>query len=348
MDEICGSIFCFLFCPCDYDKEKKCTRGNSCYDKFHAKTFEILLIIFFSLSDLLVFIGLIIGEGSKKYSIILYNFILLLSISLIGLFLSILLRVFRSNGSVLTSKYGLSLCFTRFIFVLIALNMIDSIVQDAFIGAFTPNEENKYEPEIIPIVFISINFLVNHLMIYFNYHLSNRIQLKLEYGERLYPNLQQEQNIPQNQIGVNQNQIGIYINQMEVKSNQAEINQDKNAVYQNQIGFNQNSMILSNNILGLNQNNVGFNPNQVVNIIAQNNNIIKNSLYNENLKNNVNKGNSNIENATNLSERINIIHPVLKSNKQQTNKKNDSKEKNNIKKALRYSKDKKNIETKAD
>ena len=66
------------------------------------------------------------------------------------------------------------------------------------------------------------------------------------------------------------------------------------------------------------------------------------------MKNNVNKGNSNIENATNLSERINIIHPVLKSNKQQTNKKNDSKEKNNIKKVLRYSKDKKNIETKAD
>ena len=53
--------------------------------------------------------------------------------------------------------------------------MIDSIAQDAFIGAFTPNEENKYEPEIIPIVVISINFLVNHLMIYFNYHLSNRI-----------------------------------------------------------------------------------------------------------------------------------------------------------------------------
>ena len=66
------------------------------------------------------------------------------------------------------------------------------------------------------------------------------------------------------------------------------------------------------------------------------------------MKNNVNKGNSNIENATNLSERINIIHPALKSNKQQTNKKEVSKEKNNIKKDRRYSKDKKNIETKTD
>ena len=27
--------------------------------------------------------------------------------------------------------------------------MIDSITQDAFIGAFTPNEENDNEPEII-------------------------------------------------------------------------------------------------------------------------------------------------------------------------------------------------------
>ena len=27
--------------------------------------------------------------------------------------------------------------------------MIDSIAQDAFIGAFTPNEENDNEPEII-------------------------------------------------------------------------------------------------------------------------------------------------------------------------------------------------------
>ena len=106
----------------------------------HAKGLEICLIVSFLISIILLIINFSITSWLFKYSyplFIIEFLILILSISC--LFFSIILAIWRINGSVINKNFSSSLCISRFSIVFVIINMILSIVEDVlfyFVYAF--------------------------------------------------------------------------------------------------------------------------------------------------------------------------------------------------------------------
>lgn len=106
----------------------------------YAKGLEICLIVSFLISIILLIINFSITTWLFKYSyplLIIEIFILILSA--LCLFFSIILTIWRTNGSVIDKNFSSSLCISRFNIVFVIINMILSIVEDVlfyFIYAF--------------------------------------------------------------------------------------------------------------------------------------------------------------------------------------------------------------------
>ena len=130
-------------------------KNEGCCPSIHAKIFEIILIIGFTLSLILLIVKLIILVWCIKYSnSLLIIGIILMALSTISLVLSIILRVWRSNGSVFNTKFLSSFCIASINFVLVIINILSSIYEEIlfsfvisiFILYFggEDNEENDY------------------------------------------------------------------------------------------------------------------------------------------------------------------------------------------------------------
>ena len=130
-------------------------KNEGCCPSIHAKIFEIILIIGFTLSLILLIVKLIILVWCIKYSnSLLIIGIILMALSTISLVLSIILRVWRSNGSVFNTKFLSSFCVASINFVLVIINILSSIYEEIlfsfvisiFILYFggEDNEENDY------------------------------------------------------------------------------------------------------------------------------------------------------------------------------------------------------------
>ena len=102
-----------------------------CCGSVHAKIFEILLIVGFIIALIGLGLNLVLTMCDFFYS----DYIFFLEIGLIVFDLccfifSILLRVWRSNGSVLAQKYSASFCISLFILIFSIINLLGSIGED--------------------------------------------------------------------------------------------------------------------------------------------------------------------------------------------------------------------------
>lgn len=102
-----------------------------CCGSVHAKIFEILLIVGFIIALIGLGLNLVLTMCDFFYS----DYIFFLEIGLIVFDLccfifSILLRVWRSNGSVLDQKYSASFCISLFILIFSIINLLGSIGED--------------------------------------------------------------------------------------------------------------------------------------------------------------------------------------------------------------------------
>ena len=121
-----------------------------CCGKTHAKIFEILLIVGFSASVAILVVNLVLTMFIFKYSdIIFFSEIGIASLNFICIIFSIILRVWRSNGSVLDLHYSSSNAISIIILVIIILNLICSLGEDVlyyFIVPLLTRDEDDPEP----------------------------------------------------------------------------------------------------------------------------------------------------------------------------------------------------------
>ena len=131
-------------------------KNEGCCPSIHAKIFEIILIIGFTLSLILLIVKLIILIWCIKQSYpLLIIGIILMALSTISLVLSIILRVWRSNGSVLNTKFLSSFCVASINFVLVIINILSSIYEEilfsfviSYFIFYFEDEDNEDHDEI--------------------------------------------------------------------------------------------------------------------------------------------------------------------------------------------------------
>lgn len=125
---------------------------SGCCGKTHAKIFEILLIVGFSASVAILVVNLVLTMFIFKYSdIIFFSEIGIAALNFICIIFSIILRVWRSNGSVLDLHYSSSNAISIIILVIIILNLICSLGEDVlyyFIVPFFVIEDYEPAPKI--------------------------------------------------------------------------------------------------------------------------------------------------------------------------------------------------------
>ena len=135
-------------------------KNEGCCPSIHAKIFEIILIIGFTLSLILLIVKLIILVWCIKYSnSLLIIGIILMALSTISLVLSIILRVWRSNGSVFNTKFLSSFCVASINFVLVIINILSSIYEEilfsfviSFFTFYFEDEDNEEHDDVIYIL----------------------------------------------------------------------------------------------------------------------------------------------------------------------------------------------------
>ena len=129
--------------------------SGGCCGSTHAKIFEIFLIISFIIALAGLIINLVLTMCYFFYSYpIFFIEILLIALNFFCLILSILLRVWRSNGSVFNQNYSSSSYISLFILVFSIINILGSIVEDIlflltmdiYLGKI--EDSNDYEKKI--------------------------------------------------------------------------------------------------------------------------------------------------------------------------------------------------------
>ena len=102
-----------------------------CCGSVHGKTFEILLIVTFILTEIILVVNLILTMWEFKLS----HYLFIIEICLIVLnglcvIFAIILRCWRSDGSVLSSNYSSSYCLSVFTIILVVLNFLGSVAEE--------------------------------------------------------------------------------------------------------------------------------------------------------------------------------------------------------------------------
>lgn len=121
------------------------------FGRIHGKFFEILSIITFTLGTIILAVNLGVTEWFFKQSHYLISIeIILLVLNVLCLSLIILLRYWRSNGSILNTNYCLSYLFSIIVICLVIINLLGSICEDIlfyFVYYIIAYDENKEKDE---------------------------------------------------------------------------------------------------------------------------------------------------------------------------------------------------------
>ena len=108
---------------------------SGCCGSTHAKVFEIILIIGFSSAIALLTVNLVLTMWFFKFAYsIFYIQIGLMALNLFSIIFSIILRIWRSNGSVLSTNFSSSNCISIMLLVFIIMNLLASLAEEAFIS----------------------------------------------------------------------------------------------------------------------------------------------------------------------------------------------------------------------
>lgn len=136
-------------------KKNQNNQNEGCCPDTHAKCFEIILIVGFFLSLAALIVNLVLNLWCFKLSLyILILSIVSIAMSAISIVLSIILRYWRSDDSVLKKNSSSSRGVSTFLFVLVIINILSSIA-DEVLYFFIYNclrledEEDKCEEENI-------------------------------------------------------------------------------------------------------------------------------------------------------------------------------------------------------
>ena len=106
-----------------------------CCRNIHAKVFEIILIIGFISSLILLSVNLVLTMWLIKYSIYIFIIeIVLIGFNFIASILAIILRTWRSNGSVENINNSSSYCISIIILLIIIINLLGSLAIDYLIS----------------------------------------------------------------------------------------------------------------------------------------------------------------------------------------------------------------------
>ena len=109
----------------------KKNQNQGCCPDTHAKCFEIILIIGFALSIIVLTVNFILNLWCFKLSIYLFILIIAsIALSAISIILSIILRVWRSDDSVLRINYSSSNSTSCFLLVLVIINILSSVSEE--------------------------------------------------------------------------------------------------------------------------------------------------------------------------------------------------------------------------
>ena len=106
-----------------------------CCRNIHAKVFEIILIIGFISSLILLSVNLVLTMWLIKYSIYIFIIeIVLIGFNFIASILAIILRTWRSNGSVENINNSSSYCISIIILLIIIISLLGSLAIDYLIS----------------------------------------------------------------------------------------------------------------------------------------------------------------------------------------------------------------------
>ena len=102
-----------------------------CCGSVHGKNFEILLFVSFILTEIILVVNLILTMWEFKLSHYLFIIeICLIVLNGLCLIFAIILRCWRSDGSVLSSNYSSSYCLSVFSIILVVLNFLGSVAEE--------------------------------------------------------------------------------------------------------------------------------------------------------------------------------------------------------------------------
>lgn len=122
-----------------------------CCGSVNAKAFEILLIIGFILSTAGLTVNFILNMYIFKYSYSIFSLeIVLMALNVFCLIFAIVLRVWRSNGSVLTTSYSSSLCLSSVILVFSIISLLGSGALDGLFYYTIDFLTGDIDPETLP------------------------------------------------------------------------------------------------------------------------------------------------------------------------------------------------------
>ena len=102
-----------------------------CCGSIHGKTFEIFLIIDFLLGAAVLIVNLMLTKWYLQQShYVFFIEIGLISLNGLCLIFTIILRCWRSDGSVLSTNYSSSYCLSVLIIVFVVLNFLGSVTEE--------------------------------------------------------------------------------------------------------------------------------------------------------------------------------------------------------------------------
>ena len=154
-------------------KKKKNILRFGCCPNTHTKFYEITLIIGFSLSLVLLTLNMYLTLWCFKMSYYLLSLeIIPIAFNGINILLFIILRCWRSDGSILKKNFSTSICISCFILVLIIINLLSSIVEEFFyycaykMSESNGNDKSKFAEDIFEIIitaFICIQCIIIYI-----------------------------------------------------------------------------------------------------------------------------------------------------------------------------------------
>ena len=106
-------------------------RSVGCCSNTHAKNFEIILIVgfFFAISILIINFIFTLWWFKLSYPLFIIE-IGMLAFNALGFILSIILRIWRNNGSVINANFSSSISVSFFLLVLVIINLLSSIAEE--------------------------------------------------------------------------------------------------------------------------------------------------------------------------------------------------------------------------
>ena len=113
------------------DKDKDKDNESGCFDGIEAKIFEIILIVGFFLGVAALVVNLVLTLWCFKHSLYLFiTEIGLAGLNVVNIILAVILRIWRSNGSVFKSNLSSSKIITIISLVILIMNFLGSAGED--------------------------------------------------------------------------------------------------------------------------------------------------------------------------------------------------------------------------